>query len=284
MPGILKSIAAGLFFLSLVIMAFAVILRLLESKITFHPYRELESRPEEWSLRYEEVYLRPAGTDSIHGWFFPPSSANRPVFLIFHGNAGNISHLLEWMTPFIKRGDGALLFDYRGYGLSSGSPSEKAFAEDALAVWDYLAGEKKIEHFRIIPFGISIGAWPAAYLAARKPVGALVLEGAFTRGSDIARSIFGFLPVHLLMKNHWEVSAELLKVRVPVMILHGRIDSVVPFALGEKLARTVGPPQIIWWPVEGGGHLDLYAVLGRTYYERIDNFAQSVAANKKTRD
>ena len=76
------------------------------------------------------------------------------------------------------------------------------------------------------------------------------------------------------MKNRWEVNRTLKRVRVPVMILHGRLDEVVPFSLGEKRAREGSAGQVVFWAVEGGGHLDLYAVLGESYYERIERFLE----------
>lgn len=273
----------GVISLALIIIVLALIVYLLEDKLTFYPMRNLELVPEDFGLSYEEISLRPSGSDTIHGWFFKPRDEKTPVLAIFHGNAGNISHRLDWLTPFIKRGFGALLFDYRGYGLSSGSPSEKAFEEDALAVWDFLVHQKGIAPRLIVPFGRSLGGAPATFLAAERPVGSLVLEGAFGRGKDMAGRIFGFLPFHLVMKNRWEVAANLSRVRVPVMILHGREDEVVPFSLGERLAQTKGPPKVLWWPVVGGRHLDLQIILGASYYERIGNFVWQ-AAGKSNAD
>lgn len=271
---LVKSIFLGILSVAAVLLVLAILVRLLENWMTFHPWRELEFKPENFGLSAEEVRIQSGGGDTIHGWYFKPGRANAPVIVLFHGNAGNISHRLELLAPFVRRGLGALLFDYRGYGLSTGKPSEKAFQEDALAVWDYLTQVKGIAPERLVAFGRSIGAAPATYLAAGRKVGRLVLEGSFTSGGDLARRIFGYLPLHLAMKNNWEVSRTLKRVRVPVMILHGRLDDVVPFSLGEKLAREHSAGQVVFWAVEGGGHLDLYAVLGESYYERIERFLE----------
>jgi len=269
---LVKNILLGIFSAAAVLLVLAVLVRLLENWITFQPWRELEFRPEDYGLSAEEMLIRSGGADKIHGWYFRPGRADAPVIVFFHGNAGNISHRLELVVPFVRRGLGVLLFDYRGYGLSTGKPGEKAFQQDALAVWDYLTGVKGIAAERLVAFGRSLGGAPATYLAAERKVGRLVLEGCFTSGRDMARRIFGFLPLHLAMKNNWEVSRTLKRVRVPVMILHGRQDDVVPFSLGEKLARRGSAGQVVFWAVEGGSHLDLYAVLGESYYERIEKF------------
>ena len=272
---LVKSISLGFISVAAVLLVMAVLVRLLEDWITFHPWRELEFVPENFGLPAEELRIRSGQADTIHGWYFRPGRVDAPVILFFHGNAGNISHRLELVAPFVRRGLGVLLFDYRGFGLSTGKPSEKAFQQDALAVWDYLTRVKGIAAERLVSFGRSLGGAPAAYLAAGRQVGWLVLAGSFTSGRDMARQIFGFLPVYLVMKNSWEVSRTLKRVQVPVMILHGRLDGVVPFSLGEKLAREGSAGQVVFWAVEGGGHLDLYAVVGESYYERIEKFLGS---------
>ena len=131
-----KSVLTLLLYAAAVLTVLLLIVRLLEDRLTFHPTAELEFQPGEFGLKYEEAIIRVGANDSLHGWYFPPADSSAPVLLIFHGNAGNISHRLEWLAPFIERGLGALLFDYRGYGLSSGRPSEKSFNQEALAVWE----------------------------------------------------------------------------------------------------------------------------------------------------
>ncbi|MEA1997463.1 MAG: alpha/beta fold hydrolase, partial [Gemmatimonadota bacterium] len=140
MPGLIKSISTGIISLAVIVLAIFVIVRLLENRITFYPQRILDYSPEDFGLSYEDVFLEPVKSEHIHGWFFAPPGDDKaaPVIVIFHGNGGNISHRLEWIAPFVRRGAGVLLFDYRGYGRSSGSPGEREFEEDALAVWEFL--------------------------------------------------------------------------------------------------------------------------------------------------
>jgi len=275
---ILKTLATGAFSLVIVVLVLLLIVRLLENRLTFYPQRDYDCRPEDFGLSYEEITLRPSGDATIYGWYFKPRAEEGCVLVIFHGNAGNISHRLQWLAPFIWRGLGAVLFDYRGYGHSTGSPSEKAFQQDALALWDFLVDKKGLAPENIVSFGRSLGGAPAAFLASERRVGCLILEGAFTHGRDMARKIFGFLPVHLVMKNHWDVVSRLAKVESPVMILHGTMDEIVPFSLGEKLAEGCSGKEVLWWPVQGGGHLDLHIILGETYYERIAEFVRTAGS------
>ncbi len=281
--GVLKSLWVGPLSLLVVLLVVTLLIRLLENLLTFYPTAELEEHPDSYHLAYEEVLLKPAGGGTLHGWYFPAAEENAPVLVIFHGNAGNISHRLEWLAPFVQHGIGALLFDYRGYGNSLGRPSEKSFQEDATAVWDYLVETRGLSVRRLVLFGRSLGSAPAVYLASRRQVGGLILEGAFCRGKDMARQVFGFLPMHLFMKNRWEVAGALSGVRVPALIIHGTADEVVPFELGERLAETKGPTSLEWWPIPGGGHLDLHMLLGKRYYERIEEFARASAGGKGSR-
>ncbi len=280
---VLKSLWVGPLSLLVVLLILALLIRLLENRLTFYPTAELEELPESYHLAYEEVLLKPAGGGTVHGWYFPAAEENAPVLVVFHGNAGNISHRLYWLAPFVRRGNGALLFDYRGYGSSVGKPSEKSFQEEAIAVWDYLVGTRGLAAQRLVLFGRSLGSVPAAYLAAERTVGGLILEGAFRRGADMVQQIFGFLPLHWFMKNRWEVAEALSRTRVPTLIIHGTADEVVPFKLGEKLAETKGPTRLDWWPVAGGRHLDLHFLLGESYYERVDKFARAAVGGPDNR-
>ena len=181
---LVKNIFLGIFSVAAVLLVLAVLVRLLENWITFHPWRELELRPENYGLSAEQTRIRSGRGDTIHGWYFKPARADAQVIVFFHGNAGNISHRLDLLAPFVRRGLGVLLFDYRGFGLSTGKPSEKAFQQDALAVWDYLTRVKGIATEQLVAFGRSLGGAPATYLAAERKVGRLVLEGSFTSGRD----------------------------------------------------------------------------------------------------
>ncbi|MEA2062665.1 MAG: alpha/beta hydrolase [Gemmatimonadota bacterium] len=265
--------------LVLVLLVLALLLRLLESWMTFYPGGTLEANPADYGLAHENMLFDCADGGTIHGWYFPPADQEAPVLIIFHGNAGNISHRLDWIAPLVNSGTGALLFDYRGYGKSRGaSPSEKTFRQDAETVYEHLKLSRGLETKRLIPFGRSLGSYPAAWLAAHHPVGGLILEGAFGSGKQMARQMFGFLPAHLVMKNRWEVAGNLARAGAPALIVHGTADNVVPFILGAGLAKTERQAATEWWPVQGGSHLDLHLVLGEKYYQRLREFARSAAS------
>ncbi len=269
-----KSILLAAGSIGVVLLALAILVRLLENSITFHPTSRLELTPDDYGLNYRQFRLELAGENvELDGWQFDPANDKLPVLLVCHGNAGNISHRLEWLVPLLKLGWGAVLFDYRGYGLSSGKPSEQGLYRDSGAVYDYLTGKLKVAPERIVLFGRSLGGAPAAWLAARKPVGRLILEGTFTSAAAISRMLFGFLPLHYAGRYRWPVAENLRLVRAPVLIIHGTEDSVVPYALGEKLAAGAAEGQkFSFLRVEGGDHLNLHHVIGKKYYDEIRRF------------
>ena len=271
-----KSILLAFASVSAVLLALALLVRLLENTITFHPSGTLEITPDDYGIDYRELSLKPAGEDiSLHGWYFAPAAENSPVMIVCHGNAGNISHRLEWLVPFLRRGWGAVLFDYRGYGLSDGKPSEQGLYRDSGAVYDYVTGELGIAEERVVIFGRSLGGAPAAWLAANRKASRLILEGTFTSGADIARRLFGLLPFHFAARYRWPVAENLRKVDEPVMVIHGTADSVVPFNLGEKLAAgAVEGQKVMFRRVEGGDHLNLHHIIGEKYYKDIERFVR----------
>ena len=195
--------------------------------------------------------------------------------MICHGNGGNIADRLCWLDGFLGRGYGAIIFDYRGYGKSDGRPSEIAFEEDVSAVYEYLTGNKIIDPGRIVVIGRSLGSAPATYLAAHKDIRCLILESPIHSGKAIAAGIFGYLPVHLLMKNRWNVSGNLAHVTEPVLIIHGTRDRIVPWRHGKKLAEQKNIAQVTFWLIEGVEHLGFQDYLGTEYYDKLEGYILS---------
>ncbi|HLA40016.1 MAG TPA: alpha/beta hydrolase [Candidatus Glassbacteria bacterium] len=270
-----KSVILAVLSVAAVVFALGVLIRLMENRLTFHPMRELEAFPADYGLAAEDVSIvsGPAG-DKLHGWYFSASDGNQPVLLICHGNAGNISHRLDWLAPLVRRGWGALLFDYRGYGRSTGSPSEEGLYQDTEAAYEFLLKQKAVAAERLIVFGRSIGGAPAVRLGVERPCRKLVLEGVFTSGKDMSRSIFGALPGYYFTKYRWDVIGLIGAVRVPVLVIHGTRDRVVPFELGRRLAEAGNKKLVSFWAVDGADHLEGSALAGGRYYDRIADFVE----------
>jgi fermentation-respiration switch protein FrsA (DUF1100 family) len=233
------------------------------------PSRKITTTPDRYDLRYEDVELITEDGLRLHGWFLPAQNP-RATLLFFHGNAGNISHRMESLEIFHNLGMEVLIFDYRGYGQSEGQPSEKGIYLDAEAAWRYLTETREIPPRRILLFGRSLGAAIASNLARdRRPMG-LIMESAFTSATDLAASLYPFLPVRLLSRFHYDNRDNLQAVTAPVLVAHSREDEIIPYAHGRQLFSAAAEPKAFL--EMRGGHNDGFLVSGQTYIEGLDNF------------
>jgi fermentation-respiration switch protein FrsA (DUF1100 family) len=204
--------------------------------------------------------LRPVWMDStdgvrLHGWFAQPNGKPpRAVILYCHGNGGNITTRTHVLNDFRDRFDCAILiFDYRGYGRSTGSPTEAGVLDDARAARRWLAERTQVRESDIVLVGHSLGGGVAVDLAARDGARGLILQGTFTNLPDVAASHVPLLPVRAVMQASLDSEAKIKRYRGPLLQVHGDADPVVPYALGRRLhAAANEPKQFITIP--GGDH------------------------------
>ena len=205
--------------------------------------------------RAEEVTLATPDGERVIVWHVPPKDG-KPVHLYFHGNGGALRHRLERFHALTADGSGLVALSYRGYGGSSGRPTEDGLIIDANTAYDYTAARYPAE--RIVLWGESLGTGVAVALAADKPVSRLILQSPFTSTADIAATRYWYVPVRLLMKDQFHSDERIGKVTAPVLVMHGELDRVVPISLGERLFELVrSPKKFVRFP--GAGHLDLSA-------------------------
>jgi fermentation-respiration switch protein FrsA (DUF1100 family) len=207
--------------------------------------------------RIRDVELWSADGNRIHAWWYPCDGATGAV-LYCHGNAGNLSMrgtaVKQWLR---EMNESVLIFDYPGYGKSTGSPGEAGCYAAADAAYDWLTHEQQIPPERILLFGKSLGGGVAADLASRRPHRALVLAKTFTSIPDVGQGLYPFLPVRLLMRNRFDTLAKLGKCHQPVFIAHGTADSLIPFAHAERLYAAANEPKG-FLAMPGVGHNDAF--------------------------
>jgi hypothetical protein len=201
---------------------------------------------------------------TLEGELLPP-----PAILFLHGNAGDISHRTPMAEGILREGLSVLLLEYRGYGGSEGSPSEDGFHFDALAAHDFLVRKSGGSH-RVVVFGRSMGGAVAARLTATRPCGGLILESAFTSLEGMGRVLYPILPGFLFrrLKGRFSTLEWVGKVGVPVLIIHGTRDEIVPVEHGRELWTAVPGPKA-WMGIEGARHNDVFWVGGASYFGRI---------------
>jgi hypothetical protein len=199
------------------------------------------------------VTLDTADGEKVIAWYVPPRDG-RPLVLYFHGNAGALQHRVDRFRALVAPGNGLVALSYRGYGGSTGRPSETGLLADAEAAYRFALTHSPAEH--IVVFGESLGTGVAVALAATHKVGAVVLEAPFTSAADVGASAYWYLPVRLLMRDPFYSDRRIQQVRAPLLILHGAYDRIVPMALGERLyALANEPKRFVRFPK--GGHVDL---------------------------
>ena len=203
----------------------------------------------------EEVVLDSSGGARVIVWHIPPRG-EKPVVLYFHGNGGSLRGRVDRFRALAADGTGLIALSYRGYGGSSGRPTEKGLIDDALAAYAFAAARYPAS--RLALWGESLGTGVAVALAAQKPVGRIVLESPFTSIADIAAQIYWFFPVRLLIKDSFRSDLLIGTVTAPFLILHGDKDSIVPIALGDQLYKLItAPKRFVRFP--GAGHNELAA-------------------------
>ena len=205
-----------------------------QERLIFLPRSDFEITPENFDLEYEELTLTLDEGTTVHGWYFP-ADPDRPTVLFCHGNAGNISHRLETAEYLVALGVNTLLFDYRGYGKATGHPTEKGVYADAQACLDWLRREKNVSTDKLVIFGRSLGGAVAIELASKNECRGLIVESAFTSVSEMAKTVYPWLPVKFLVKHKLAAIDKIGEVKSPVLVLHSRTDEIIPYWMGRRL-------------------------------------------------
>ena len=255
---------------------FAVLLRLGEPRLVFFPssYPTGYWHPQLVGLRAEDVWLTTSDAVKIHGWLVPHDSAVVNLIMA-HGNGGNLSHRVEWLALLHEHLPANLfMFDYRGYGRSEGTPSEEGCYRDAEAAYDYL--QQKFPALPVMAHGHSLGGAVMIELARRRTLQGLIVESSFTHARDMARLMFGPVPVYWLAKMKWASIDKVAQLKIPKLFLHGDRDHVIPYALGQKLyAQAAAPKQFV--TLRGADHNDTYLAGGDFYFQTLRDFVRANA-------
>ncbi len=200
---------------------------------------------------YRDVFFPSKNGKKLHGLFFPVAGAKKTI-LINHGNKGNLSDLNTLIHVLLGTGNSLFVYDYQGYGRSQGSPTVRRVCEDAIAAFDWLVKEEKIDAHDIVLFGESLGAGISCHVARHREVAGLILQSAFTNIRDIAIESIPVLqayPEWLFPRPFLDNSRTLAEVRTPVLFLHGTFDKDVPIAHSKKLfAAANGTKTLVELP------------------------------------
>ncbi len=246
-----------------------------QSRLVFHPTRELATNPGEHGYTYRDVLLDTADGVRIHAWHVSQPDAVVTV-LFFHGNAGTIADRPLTLERLHELGANVLMVDYRGYGNSGGSPDERGTYADASAAWDYLTGTAGIAPGDIVIYGRSLGGAVALELATRVVPRAIIVESTFSSLADMAREHYPYLPTGLLLRFKYPSVDHIRRIRAPILIAHSGEDALIPIAQAERLVAAAPAPKQFYRL--RGGHNEAFVQAGQAYYDVLGEFIANPGA------
>ncbi len=258
-----RMVFLGVRILVLVYLGLLFLLFACQKQIIFPATRGAIRSPDVLGWAYENLALDVDG-ETTHGWFLTVDQAKGTI-LFSHGNGGNIDLWLDAVAVYRRMGFNVLLYDYGGYGLSTGKPSEKRCYADIRAMWRWLTETKGLPESSIILVGRSLGAAVTAQLALEVEARAVVLESPFLSIPAMAKRSFPFFPARLLVRHVFDNEAKVGHIAAPLLIVHSREDTLVPFDHGRRLFEVAQPPKSF---LEVHGDHNEWSLVSEEEYER----------------
>ena len=238
------------------------------NSLLFFPERRILATPAQAGLEFEELAIETGDGERLHGWWVPARGAPaRAHVLLCHGNAGNVGDRVLHAALLAGLGLDVLLFDYRGYGRSTGRPSEQGTYSDARGARSALLARPGVDPERVVHLGESLGGAVALALALEHPPAALVLQSTFTSVRDLARRHYPFIPPPLV-PDAYPSLRRIADLRAPLLVIHGDRDEIVPLFHAEALFEAAREPKRLL-VIEGAGHNDLLTVAGEQWAEAV---------------
>ncbi len=252
-----------------------VLLAGMESSFIYFPQKALEASPKDYGLDAETLSLDSSGA-RLHGWWIRGSG--RRVLLFFHGNAGNVSHRLERARLFARElGMDIVLVDYRGYGESSGKPSEAGLYADGEAIYR-CATDRGFRREQIVLFGESLGCAVALETSLRHPCAAVILETPFLSIPAMAKTIYPFIP-SFLIRTRFDNERKIAALSIPKLIVAAERDEIVPPEQARRLFELARPPKQLY-VIPGATHNDTYIAGGSQYLNTLKSFLNGQASSQ----
>ncbi|MDD4965212.1 MAG: alpha/beta hydrolase [Gallionella sp.] len=253
----------------------------------YYPDSVLYSTPTSVGLKFENVEFTSSDGTRLTGWFIPATGYQDPkhakgTVIHFHGNAQNISAQWQFVSWLPQRGFNVFVFDYRGYGKSQGTPDPKGVFEDSNAALNYVRSRKDVAPERLLILGQSLGGTNAIAVVGsgnRSGVKAMVIEATFYSYASIANDkIYG---AGALVDDTYSAGRYIANIApIPLLLLHGTFDPVVPYAHSVRLFDKAREPKSMI-TVEGGGHIEaLTSRFGAQYQEALLDFFDTSLSGK----
>jgi hypothetical protein len=264
---------APLISLVVVCLALIVLVRWMEPRMAFFPTRGEFETPQQVGLPYETLTIDTADGERLRAWVMRAPTPRANV-VYFHGNGANLSNWTPILAGIVRHGYSVFAFDYRGYGLSTGQPTERGLHRDVEAVVKK-AWVENSERLPLVYWGRSLGGSMAAYGATVRPPHGIILESGFPNARAVVRDSFALRVLSLFSSYRFAAADFANRAGRPVLVMHGNGDTVISFALGRELFDALTVPKQ-FFVIEGGDHNDEAPRDAKAYWSAVDRFTSEI--------
>jgi uncharacterized protein len=227
--------------ISLIYLSVLVFLFFFQRSLLYHP-NENNYFDDKLKVEVKKVQITTSDNINLLGWFHKKNLNKFKTIVYFHGNAGKLENRIHKLNHFKDMDVNFLIISWRGFSGNSGKPSEQGLYEDGKSAIDWLKNMGLVER-DIILYGESLGTGIATQIAQNKKFAGLILETPFTSMVDAAKNAYPYIPVDLLLKDRYENDKKIKNINIPVLVMHGEADQIVPFEMGKKIYEIANQPK-----------------------------------------
>jgi fermentation-respiration switch protein FrsA (DUF1100 family) len=243
---------------------------LFQRNLLYHPF-DNDYQEDEINFDYNEIFIQNNEGIKLKAWLHEKDLINKKTIIFFHGNAGNLKNRNYKLNELSKFDINFLIIAYRGFSGNQGKPSEQGLYEDARSALNWLK-IKGVKEKNLILYGESLGTAVAIEIAQSKDLAGIILESPFTSMVELAQKYYPFLPVKFLLKDRYETIKKLPNITSPLLVLHGKLDSIVPFSMGKKLFDKANEPKFNYF-IDNDDHMMRY---DQKLLDEIKKFISSI--------
>ena len=217
-----------------------------QRNLLYHPF-ENNYNTEEANFSYEEIFIPTSDGKKLKAWFHKKDLKKKKTLLFFHGNAGNLTNRIYKLNLIKNLDINFLIVAYRGFSGNEGKPNEEGLYQDARDTLSWL-NQQEIEDKQIVIYGESLGTGVSAEVAQNKKFAGIILESPFTSMVEAGKHYYFYLPVSLLLKDRYETIKKLKNIKIPILVMHGERDRIVPFHMGLEVFSEANEPKYSYFP------------------------------------
>ena len=237
--------------LSSLIIAYLVLIIFIyfyQRNLLYHP-SENNYQNDNIKFNYDEIFIKVEEEIQLKSWIIRKDLKKFKTLVIFHGNAGDLSNRIYKLNELYKLDINILLISWRGFSGNKGSPTEKNLYADAKASIKWL-NEQGVKNSQIILYGESLGSGVAVEIGKENNFNSIILESPFTSIENSAKIYYPYLPVKLLLKDRYDSISKIKTINIPILIMHGKKDDVIPFSMGKELFEKANSPKYSYFTTD----------------------------------